>query len=59
MVDEIAPGEATSQVQVHGSDSVDGRVIFDFDAEGKLLGIEILFASEILRKSTLNLLEST
>ena len=41
--------EAVRQ-DVHG---IDGEIILDFDKEGRLLGIEILGAKSLLRRSTL------
>ncbi len=48
LVDRIAPGEAKRQVVV-----LDGNVVIDFDENGKLLGIEVLGAGEMLRAETI------
>lgn len=50
----IAPGEAVRQVRVDADDSVLGQFILDFDSGGKLLGLEVLFASEALPTSLLD-----
>ena len=43
----IKEGEAKNTIEVNDN------IILDFDAEGKLLGIEILNASKVLSKKTL------
>jgi uncharacterized protein YuzE len=53
VVDSIAPGEAAHQVQVAEDENVAGQFILDFDSNGKLLGLEILFASGTLPPSVL------
>ncbi len=47
MVDNIEKGEAIKTVQLNEN------IILDFDKDDKLLGIEILNASEILNKESL------
>ena len=49
----IKKGEAEKQVNINDS------IILDFDKEGKLLGIEILDASKIMRKKTFKDLMAT
>ncbi len=58
VADSIAPGEAVRQVQVPDEDSVPGQFILDFGRDGKLLGLEILFASEVLPSSALDAVDS-
>lgn len=53
LVDAIAPGQARHQVEVPHNDGIAGQFILDFTAEGKLLGLEILFASHALPASVL------
>lgn len=53
VADSIAPGEATHQVELINNGNVAGQFIFDFDADGKLLGLEVLFASDALHASVL------
>lgn len=48
LVDRISPGEAKRQVV-----TLDGQVLLDLDAEGRLLGVEILGADRLLRPETL------
>jgi len=48
IVDKIGPGESRETVVVH-----DGDVMLDLDADGRLLGIEILGAERLLRPETL------
>jgi uncharacterized protein YuzE len=48
LVDDVRPGEAVRQEVVSG-----GNVVLDFDAQGKLLGIEILDANLMLRPETI------
>ncbi|WP_431807803.1 DUF2283 domain-containing protein [Microbacterium paraoxydans] len=45
----IEAGESTRQVPMALPDGVRGEVILDFDADGHLLGVEILQASALLR----------
>lgn len=47
--ESIRPGEAARQVPVALPDDLAGEVILDFDREGRLLGVEILGASALLR----------
>lgn len=53
LVDAIAPGQARHQVEVPHNDGIAGQFILDFTEEGKLLGLEILFASDTLPASVL------
>ncbi|MGO2745488.1 DUF2283 domain-containing protein [Mycetocola reblochoni] len=53
VVDNIGPGEAVRQVQVPDDESAVGQFILDFDANGKLLGMEVLFASDALPASAI------
>jgi uncharacterized protein YuzE len=48
LVDRIQPGEAKSQLV-----ALDGDVVVDLDADGRLLGIEVLHAKRRLRPETL------
>jgi uncharacterized protein YuzE len=48
LVDRIAPGEAKRQEVV-----LDGQVVLDLDAHGKLLGIEIIEGDSLLRPETI------
>jgi uncharacterized protein YuzE len=52
IVDTVVAGEARQSVPVH-----DGDVVLDLDANGKLLGIEILGAERPLRPETLSAAE--
>ncbi|MFC7432097.1 MULTISPECIES: DUF2283 domain-containing protein [unclassified Agrococcus] len=58
LVDDIAPGEAAHQIRVPGDDRLAGQVVLDVDADGRLLGIEVLFASTALPASVLVATES-
>ncbi|MET8139165.1 DUF2283 domain-containing protein [Sphaerisporangium sp. NPDC005288] len=53
LVDHIDEGEASVQVPVEDED-LRGDVILDFDAQGFLLGIEIIGASRVLRPELLS-----
>jgi uncharacterized protein YuzE len=53
LVDEVRPGEAVRQIVV-ADVRLTGEVVLDFDATGKLLGIEVLGASGLLRPETLS-----
>jgi uncharacterized protein YuzE len=50
---DAGPGEAVRQevFEMEGR----GEFILDFDAEGSLLGIEVIGASQLLRRSSLDL----
>jgi uncharacterized protein YuzE len=48
LVSQITPGEAKRQVI-----ALDGQVLLDLDADGRLLGVEILGADRLLRPETL------
>jgi uncharacterized protein YuzE len=52
LVDELGQGEAEAQVLVE-REGMPGEVVLDFDAQGHLLGIEVLGASAILRPEVL------
>ncbi|RVX43065.1 uncharacterized protein YuzE [Nonomuraea polychroma] len=54
LVDEIGEGEAESQVLVE-REGMPGELVLDFDAGGRLLGVEVLGASAILRPEVLAL----
>jgi uncharacterized protein YuzE len=44
----IAPGQAASQSDLIPTPSGLGNVILDFDADGRLIGVEVLSARELL-----------
>ena len=48
LVDRIAPGEAKQQVT-----ALDGAVVLDLDATGRLLGVEVVYAKRLLRPETI------
>jgi uncharacterized protein YuzE len=52
LVDRIAPGEAKRQVM-----ALDGSVVLDLDSEGRLLGVEVLAAKQLLRPETIETAE--
>ncbi|TMR21688.1 DUF2283 domain-containing protein [Nonomuraea turkmeniaca] len=52
LVEEIGQGEAESQFLVE-REGMPGEVVLDFDAEGRLLGLEVIGASAILRPEVL------
>ncbi|MGW5266416.1 DUF2283 domain-containing protein [Microbispora sp. NPDC004025] len=54
LVDEIGEGEAVTQIEVE-DDELRGEIVLDLDREGRLLGIEVLGASRILRPEVLAL----
>ena len=47
LVDEIKDGEAVKTIEL------DSNIILDFNEEGKLLGIEVLNASKMLKDNAL------
>ena len=47
LVDTIDEGEAVKTIEL------DSNIILDFNKEGKLLGIEVLNASKVLKDDTL------
>jgi uncharacterized protein YuzE len=47
LVDRIEPGESKRQ------EVTEGGLVLDYDADGKLLGIEILYAGRLLRPETI------
>ena len=53
LVDAIAPGEAAHQIRVAADARLAGEIILDVDASGRLLGVEILFASDAFPASAL------
>lgn len=53
VADSIAPGEATHQIELTNDGTVGGQFILDFGTDGKLLGLEVLFASDALHASVL------
>lgn len=55
LVDEILDGEASTQLHSIDTPGQKGEVIIDFDAEGRILGLEILGAKDVLREETLAL----
>ncbi|MFG1704219.1 DUF2283 domain-containing protein [Nonomuraea sp. M3C6] len=54
LVDEIGQDEAESQFLVE-REGMPGEIVLDFDADGRLLGVEVLGASAILRPEVLAL----
>ena len=52
-VDEILDGEASTQVHSIETPGQKGEIIIDFDAEGRILGLEVLGAKDVLRGETL------
>ncbi|WP_120519839.1 DUF2283 domain-containing protein [Arthrobacter celericrescens] len=53
IVDEILDGEASTQVHSIGTPDDKGEIIIDFDVDGRILGLEILGAKDVLREETL------
>ncbi|MDF2899389.1 MAG: hypothetical protein K0Q46_6175 [Rhodococcus erythropolis] len=51
-----ANGDAVRQQHVY-CDGSDGQIILDYDRDGRLLGIELLGASSLLRASALSTVE--
>lgn len=58
VADAQQPGTSVRQVWVPDQDGVQGQFILDLDQDGRLLGIEVLFASEALPRSVLNAAQS-
>lgn len=54
IVDKIGAGEAVQQVQVE-DERLRGEVYLDLDKDGFLLGVEILYATDQLRSTTLQM----
>ncbi|NJP94149.1 DUF2283 domain-containing protein [Nonomuraea sp. FMUSA5-5] len=52
LADHIGKGEAVRQVVVD-DDGLRGEVIIDVDRDGKVLGVEIVGATHVLRPETL------
>lgn len=50
---EVRDGEATNQLPDIRNPQGVGEIILDFDAEGHLIGIELLQASKLLREEDL------
>ncbi|MCO4273227.1 DUF2283 domain-containing protein [Pseudarthrobacter sp. HLT3-5] len=57
LVDEVRDDEASTQVHSIETPGRKGEIIIDFDAEGRILGVEILGAKDVLREKTLALAE--
>ncbi len=55
LVDGIRDGEASTQVHSIETPGRKGEIIIDFDAAGRILGMEILGAKDVLREETLAL----
>ena len=53
LLEKISPGQAKEQSDLIDIKNKNSQIIFDFDTSHNLIGIEILFASEILPKSFL------
>ncbi len=51
--ESIGAGEAVQQVSLIDTPNGETQVTIDFDSEGRILGFEILAASQGLRKETL------
>ena len=54
LVGAIDPGEAANQVSFIETPNGESLVTLDFDANGYLLGIEVLFASLALRPEVID-----
>ncbi|WP_460845777.1 DUF2283 domain-containing protein [Nocardioides ultimimeridianus] len=52
LVDEVAPGEVT-QTRVADVPLDRAAIAVDFDADGRIIGLEILGANRVLRSSTI------
>lgn len=53
LANNVAPGDSVTQVRVPENENVAGEINLDFNASGELLGIEVLFASEVLSDEVL------
>jgi uncharacterized protein YuzE len=53
LVDTIGEGEAATQIHSITTPGDRGEVALDFDADGRLLGIEVLHASAVLPAAVL------
>jgi uncharacterized protein YuzE len=53
LVDAIPPGRAAHQIRAAVDERLAGEVVLDVDASGRLLGVEVLFASSALPASVL------
>ncbi|KJQ55609.1 hypothetical protein RS85_00472 [Microbacterium sp. SA39] len=54
----VAPGEAATQVHGIRSPRGEGEIILDFDAQGHVIGIELLGASSLLRSEDIERAET-
>jgi len=54
VVSRILPGEATLSISSITTPGGKGEINLDFDANGQLLGIEVLFASDVLPRKVLS-----
>ena len=54
LVDKISPGQASQQIHSILTPGGKGEITLDFDANGKMLGVEILNAKEVLPESVIN-----
>ena len=54
LVDKVSPGQASEQIHSILTHGGKGEVTLDFDANGKMLGIEILNAKEVLPESAIH-----
>ena len=54
LVDRVLPGEAV-RTAVGAAPTATTSVNLDFDVDGRLLGVEVLGASSVLRQETLQL----
>jgi uncharacterized protein YuzE len=53
IAEPIGPGEACTQIWVHSKRIRGGDIILDLDRDGRLLGVEVLGATTLLRPDTL------
>jgi uncharacterized protein YuzE len=53
LVDAVGDGEAATQIHSITTPGDRGEVALDFDADGRLLGIEVLHASAVLPAAVL------
>lgn len=57
LVDVVRDAEASTQVHSIETPGRKGEIIIDFDAEGRIPGLEILGAKDVLRAETLILVQ--